>query len=87
MKPLFYPYLLHYFRNIFTGKDEIIDSSKSDAVPITLTKKANLVGYGYVIGFKELVVCASGQVYDVVSNTCKGIIKNNLFTLQFSLFK
>jgi len=76
LKPAFYPYLLHYFRNTFNGKDEILDSAKSDAVPIPITKKSSLIGYGYVIGFNELVVCPNGQVYDIGSSSCKG---NNFF--------
>lgn len=44
---------------------------------MTLTKKTGLIGYSYVIGFKELTVCNSGQVYDVGSSSCKAYTASN----------
>ena len=67
MNPSNYQFLLHYFRNLYSSRNQIIDLVTN--VAYQLTKLANIIGYNYVINFEELVVCNEGNILS--GSTCQ----------------
>jgi hypothetical protein len=70
LKSSSFAYLLHYFRNTYSGGDAIL----VDQVKLTntvLTRKNNLIGYNYVQNFIELYTCDEGYMWDPSTASCK----------------
>ena len=56
-----YPYLLHFYENLYWGNDTIIDSVTGTYTSII--KRTGLIGYNYVVGYQSLSICLEGQVF------------------------
>ena len=67
LNPSNYPFLLHYFRNLYSSNDKINDLVTG--MSFQLKKLANIIGYNYVINFQEIVVCNEG--YILSGSTCQ----------------
>ena len=67
-----FQYLLHYFHNDFTS-DKLSETRIIDEVTGTSTllrAKSNRIGYNYIIGYENLIICNEGYVYSKENKTC-----------------
>ena len=79
INPEQFQYLLHYFHNSF-NTNKLIETRMIDIVTglsILLKTKSNRIGYNYVIGHENLVICEEGNIYNEESNTCVSFISEN----------
>ena len=67
-----YPYLLHFFENLYWGNDTLIDSVTGSYTLIT--KRTGLIGYNYMIGFQNLTICLEGQV--LINGICTSYLSS-----------